>query len=95
MDAPTIPVSAKENLGDPIDIRVDIIHLEPNAIISFPAATVEVLTALRFRVDIIEAENGSLHARIKTTEEIKKITSRQERRSCMEMERQLDLVQES
>ncbi|GJV93553.1 hypothetical protein Tco_1541366 [Tanacetum coccineum] len=40
MDAPTIPVSAEENLGDPIDIRVDIIHPEPVAAIAFPAAAV-------------------------------------------------------
>ncbi|GJZ17982.1 hypothetical protein Tco_0554105 [Tanacetum coccineum] len=40
MDAPTIPVSAKENLGDPIDIRVDIIHLEPVAAVAFPTAAV-------------------------------------------------------
>nr|GEU49921.1 putative reverse transcriptase domain-containing protein [Tanacetum cinerariifolium] len=29
MAAPTIPVSAEENLGDPIDIRINIIHPEP------------------------------------------------------------------
>nr|GFD55267.1 hypothetical protein [Tanacetum cinerariifolium] len=29
MATPTIPVSAEENLGDPIDIKVDIIHPEP------------------------------------------------------------------
>ncbi|GKG50302.1 hypothetical protein Tco_0521402, partial [Tanacetum coccineum] len=43
MAAPTIlvfAVSAKENLGDPIDIRVDIIHLEPVAAVAFPAAAV-------------------------------------------------------
>ncbi|GJZ08853.1 hypothetical protein Tco_0543136 [Tanacetum coccineum] len=40
MDAPTIPVSAKENLGDPIDIRVDIIHLEPVGAVAFPTAAV-------------------------------------------------------
>ncbi|GKB48301.1 hypothetical protein Tco_0899054 [Tanacetum coccineum] len=40
MAAPTIPVSTKENLGDPIDIRVDIIHPEPVAAVTFPAATV-------------------------------------------------------
>ncbi|GKD37805.1 hypothetical protein Tco_1258012, partial [Tanacetum coccineum] len=40
MDAPTIPVSAEENLGDPIDIRVDIIHPEPVAAVAFPAETV-------------------------------------------------------
>ncbi|GJR06751.1 hypothetical protein Tco_0529735 [Tanacetum coccineum] len=40
MNAPTIPVSAEENLGDPIDIRVVIIHPEPVAAISFPAAAI-------------------------------------------------------
>ncbi|GJS88274.1 hypothetical protein Tco_0770910 [Tanacetum coccineum] len=38
MAASTIPVSAEENLGDPIDIRVDIIHPEPVAAVAFPAA---------------------------------------------------------
>nr|GEU30314.1 hypothetical protein [Tanacetum cinerariifolium] len=40
MDAPTIPVSTEEKLRDPIDIRVDIIHPEPVATVSFPAAAV-------------------------------------------------------
>ncbi|GJT30219.1 hypothetical protein Tco_0910494, partial [Tanacetum coccineum] len=35
MAASTIPVSAEENLGDPIDIRVDIIHP-----VAFPAAAI-------------------------------------------------------
>ncbi|GKE87025.1 hypothetical protein Tco_1564500 [Tanacetum coccineum] len=38
--ASNIPVSAKENLGDPIDIRVDIIHLELVAAVAFPAAAI-------------------------------------------------------
>ncbi|GKC82853.1 hypothetical protein Tco_1138570, partial [Tanacetum coccineum] len=87
MAASTIPVSAEENLGDPIDIRVDIIHPEPVAAVAFPAAAIvrtqaqhgeairgiqehllgvpiqEELTAMRFRADIAEAENASLHAR--------------------------------
>ncbi|GJR77772.1 putative reverse transcriptase domain-containing protein [Tanacetum coccineum] len=33
-------VSAEENLGDPIDIRVDIIHPEPVAAVAFPAAAI-------------------------------------------------------
>ncbi|GKE43813.1 hypothetical protein Tco_1471097, partial [Tanacetum coccineum] len=74
MAAPTIPVSAEENLGYPIDIRMDIIHPEPVAVVAFPAAAVEELRALRFRVDITEAENASLRTRIKTTEAIEKIT---------------------
>ncbi|GJV89253.1 hypothetical protein Tco_1533191 [Tanacetum coccineum] len=76
MAAPTIPVSAKENLGDPIDIRMDIIHPELDIVVAFPAATV---MALRFRVDIAEAENASLHAKIKTTDAIGKITRNRER----------------
>nr|GEZ03676.1 hypothetical protein [Tanacetum cinerariifolium] len=38
MDAPTFPVSAKKNLGDPIEIRVDIVHPAPVDV--FPTATV-------------------------------------------------------
>nr|GEU41761.1 hypothetical protein [Tanacetum cinerariifolium] len=119
MAAPTIPFSAEENLRDPIDIRVDIIHLEPVAIVAFLAAVVvrtqaqhgeairgmheqllgvpiqEELTALRFRVDVAEAENASLRDKIKTTKAIEKITCSQERRARMEMKRQLASVQES
>ncbi|GKD33412.1 hypothetical protein Tco_1248921, partial [Tanacetum coccineum] len=40
MAAPTIPISAEENLRDPIDIRMNIIHLEPVVVVAFPAATV-------------------------------------------------------
>ncbi|GKD38766.1 hypothetical protein Tco_1258973 [Tanacetum coccineum] len=40
MAAPTIPISAEENLRDPIDIRMNIIHPEPVAVVAFPAATV-------------------------------------------------------
>nr|GEU40278.1 ribonuclease H-like domain-containing protein [Tanacetum cinerariifolium] len=113
MAAPAIPISAEENLGDPIDIKMDIIHPEPVVAVAFPAAAVvrtqaqhgeairgmheqllgvpvqEELTALRFRVNVAEAENASLRARIKTTEAIEKITRSQERRARMEMKRQL------
>ncbi|GKF13459.1 hypothetical protein Tco_0054921 [Tanacetum coccineum] len=107
MDVPTIPIFAEENLGDPIDIRVDIIHPGPIAAIAFPAAAVvrtqaqyveairEELTALRFRVDITEAENASLRARIKTSEAIEKITRNRERQVCNKMGQQLAAVQES
>nr|GEW68393.1 hypothetical protein [Tanacetum cinerariifolium] len=78
MYAPTIPVSAEENLGDPINIRVDIIHLEPDVAVTYPAAAVEELMALRFRVEIVKAENASLRVRIKTMEAIKKITRNRE-----------------
>nr|GEV44567.1 reverse transcriptase domain-containing protein [Tanacetum cinerariifolium] len=119
MAAPTILVSAEEHLGDPIDIRMDIIHLEPDAVVVFPAAAVvrtqaqhgeaiqgiqekllgvpihEELTALRLRLDIAEAENASLRARIKTTEAIEKITRKRERQARVEIEQQLVAVQES
>ncbi|GJW22354.1 zinc finger BED domain-containing protein RICESLEEPER 2-like protein [Tanacetum coccineum] len=78
MAAPTIHVPAEENLSDPIDIRVDIIHPEPVATVAFPSAVVEEPTALRFRVDIAEAENASLRVWIKTTKEIEKITRNRE-----------------
>ncbi|GJX50876.1 hypothetical protein Tco_0277721 [Tanacetum coccineum] len=118
MAAPTIPVFAEENLRDPIDIRMDIIHPEPVAVVAFPAAAVvrtqaqhgeairgiqehllgvpiqEELTALRFRVDIAEAENASLRARIKTTEAIEKITRNRERQARIKIEQQLAAVQE-
>ncbi|GJS04249.1 ribonuclease H-like domain-containing protein [Tanacetum coccineum] len=40
MAAPTILISAEENIEDPIDIRVDIIHPEPVAAVAFPATAV-------------------------------------------------------
>nr|GEZ23830.1 hypothetical protein [Tanacetum cinerariifolium] len=80
-----IPVSAEENLGDPINIRMDIIHVEPVTVVAFPATPIE-LTALRFRVDIAAAENASLCARIKNTEAIEKITRKRERHARVETE---------
>nr|GEV30664.1 hypothetical protein [Tanacetum cinerariifolium] len=91
MATPAIPVSAQENLGDPIDIKMDIIHPEVVTAVAFPAVAVE-LTALRFRVDIAEAENASLRAKIKTTEAIEKITRKRERQACVEIEQQLAAV---
>nr|GEW59331.1 hypothetical protein [Tanacetum cinerariifolium] len=104
MDAPTIHVFFEENLRDPIDIGVDIIHPEPVVAVAFLAAAVEQLlgvpiqeelTALRFRVDIAEAETASLRARIKTTKAIEKITRNRERHVRNKMEQQLAAVQES
>nr|GEV07901.1 hypothetical protein [Tanacetum cinerariifolium] len=91
MAIPSISVSAEENLGDPIDIRIDIIHPEPIAAVAFPTAAFE-LTALRFRVDITEAEKASPHTRIKTAEAIEKITRKQERQARVEIEQQLAAV---
>nr|GEZ63914.1 hypothetical protein [Tanacetum cinerariifolium] len=52
----------------------------------------EELTALRFRIDITEAENTSLCARINTTEEIEKITRNRKRQVRIKMEQQLATV---
>nr|GFC40030.1 hypothetical protein [Tanacetum cinerariifolium] len=92
MDAPTLPVSAEKNPGDPIDIRVDIVHPTPADV--FPTATVE-MNALRFRMGMVEEENASLCGSIKTMEAIDTITRRQEKRARMELKRQLTAVQES
>ncbi|GJW22713.1 reverse transcriptase domain-containing protein [Tanacetum coccineum] len=94
MAASTIPVFDEENLGDPINIRMDIIHPEPVAVVAFPSAA-EELTALRFKVDIAKADNASLRARIKTTEAIKKNTHNRERQARIKIEQQLAAVQES
>ncbi|GKA93356.1 hypothetical protein Tco_0815342 [Tanacetum coccineum] len=45
MAAPTIHIFVEENLGDPIDIRVDIIHPEPVSAVAFPAVAVEMTLA--------------------------------------------------
>ncbi|GJU26215.1 putative reverse transcriptase domain-containing protein [Tanacetum coccineum] len=37
---PTIPVSTEENLGDPIDIWVDVIHPELVAAVAFPVEAI-------------------------------------------------------
>ncbi|GJZ64227.1 hypothetical protein Tco_0620648 [Tanacetum coccineum] len=94
MAAPTISISVEENLGDPIDTRVDIIHPEPITAVAFPVAAVEELTTLRFRVDIAEVENASLRARIKTNVAVKKITRNHERLARIRIEQQLVAVQE-
>nr|GEU71632.1 hypothetical protein [Tanacetum cinerariifolium] len=91
MATTTISDSAKENLGDLINIRMDIIHPEPVDAVAFPTAAV----LFRFRVDIAEAENASLHARIKTMEVIENITRKRERQARVEIEQQLAVVQES
>ncbi|GJU50901.1 hypothetical protein Tco_1220456 [Tanacetum coccineum] len=94
MAAPIIPVFAEENLRDPIEIRVDVVHPAPVAVVAFPVTTgvrtlaqhreairgiqehllglpiQEELAALRFRVDIAEAENVSLRATIRNMEAI-------------------------
>ncbi|GKD12038.1 hypothetical protein Tco_1196445 [Tanacetum coccineum] len=99
MAAPTIPVSAEENLGDPIDIRMDIIHPEPIAVVAFPAATIvrtlarhgEVIGGIQerllemptYRVRSLELIETWLHGIV-----------RDEREARERMERQLGLIQE-
>ncbi|GKC00494.1 hypothetical protein Tco_0986630 [Tanacetum coccineum] len=98
MVAPTIPVSVdsfERSFRDTIDIDVDVIHPVSVAQVVFPAATIEVLKALRFRVDDAEAENASLCATIRTMEAIEMVTRNHERLACIEIERQLASVQES
>nr|GFD18116.1 hypothetical protein [Tanacetum cinerariifolium] len=87
MDAPTLPVSALKNPGDPIDIRVDIDHPMPADV--FLAATV-VRTLPQ--MGMVEEENASLRGSIKTMEAIDTITHRQEKRARMELKRQLTSV---
>ncbi|GKC77257.1 hypothetical protein Tco_1128031 [Tanacetum coccineum] len=85
MAAPTIPVSAEENLGDPIEIRVDLFTLRLSLQLLF----------LQRPVDVAEAENASLRATIRTMEAIETVTRNHERLARIEIERQLASVQES
>ncbi|GKA26169.1 hypothetical protein Tco_0712278 [Tanacetum coccineum] len=83
MVVPTIHIfadSAQGSFGDMIDIGVPI---------------QDELTTLRFRVDIAEAENASLRARIKTMEAVKKVTRNHERLARIEIEQELASVQDS
>ncbi|GKB54444.1 hypothetical protein Tco_0905197, partial [Tanacetum coccineum] len=93
MAAPTIPVFAEENLRDPIEIRVDVVHPAPVAAVAFPTAT--ELTAMRFRVDVAEAKNASMRATIRTMEAIETVTRNHENLARIKIKRQLDSVQES
>ncbi|GJQ91834.1 hypothetical protein Tco_0002973 [Tanacetum coccineum] len=97
MVAPTILVaigSFDGNFEDTIDIGVDVIHPVPVASVAFPAATVEELTALRNRVDMVEAEM-LLCATIRTMEAIETVNYNHERLARIEIERQFASVQES
>ncbi|GKA52139.1 hypothetical protein Tco_0745335, partial [Tanacetum coccineum] len=88
--APTIPIAADSfdgNFKDTIDIGVDVIHPVPVASVVFPAATVEELTALRNRVDIVEAENAYPRATIRTVEAIEIVTRNHKRLARIEIER--------
>ncbi|GJV97789.1 hypothetical protein Tco_1549366 [Tanacetum coccineum] len=86
MAAPTIPVSVEENLGDPILIRVNVVHPAPVAIVVFPTATV-VRTLAQHREVIRGIQEQFLEM---PTQSIVK----DEREACERIERQLGLVQE-
>ncbi|GJT30960.1 hypothetical protein Tco_0911235 [Tanacetum coccineum] len=90
MAASTIPVLAEENLGDPIDIQVDIIHPEPVAAVAFPAAAI-----VRTQAHHGEAIRGIQEHLLGTTEAIEKITRNHERQARVKIEQQLAAVQES
>ncbi|GJR17820.1 hypothetical protein Tco_0966347 [Tanacetum coccineum] len=55
----------------------------------------EDMSTLRFRMGMAEAESASLCGKIRTMEAIETVTHSQERRACIELERQLASVQES
>nr|GEW66176.1 hypothetical protein [Tanacetum cinerariifolium] len=98
MGAPAILVSAnsfKGSFGDTIGIGLDVIHPVLVALVVFPAAT---LRALRDRVDVAETESASLCASIRTMGEFETVHRnhmRDERKTRIEIERQLASVQES
>ncbi|GJT31649.1 hypothetical protein Tco_0922068, partial [Tanacetum coccineum] len=52
----------------------------------------EELTALRFSVDVVDAENASLRAMIRTMEAVETVTRNHERLARIEIERQLASV---
>nr|GFB82321.1 hypothetical protein [Tanacetum cinerariifolium] len=56
MDASTLPVSAEKNLGDPIEIRVDIVHPAPADV--FPAATVVKESSKKDKIRSKSNKNG-------------------------------------
>nr|GEX09143.1 hypothetical protein [Tanacetum cinerariifolium] len=95
MAAPTIPDSAEENLGDSIEIRVDVVHPALIAAVAFLTTIVEEVLALRFWVEVAEAAKASLRATIRTMEAIETVTNNHERLAYIEIERHLALVQES
>ncbi|GKE52105.1 hypothetical protein Tco_1487261, partial [Tanacetum coccineum] len=102
MATPTIPVSAEENLGEPIDIRMDIIHPEPVTTVAFPAVTrwkeiEEELLTLREIASRAETEGITLCARVRSLELIQTWLHgivRDEREARERIERQFGLIQE-
>ncbi|GJU23482.1 hypothetical protein Tco_1156824 [Tanacetum coccineum] len=98
----TIPVSAEENLRDPIKIRVDVVHLAPVTAVAFPAATrweeiEEELLTLRERSNRAEIEGITLRSKVRSLELVETwlhgIVS-DEREAYERIERQLGSIQE-
>ncbi|GJR34451.1 hypothetical protein Tco_1210135 [Tanacetum coccineum] len=102
MAAPTIPISAKENLGDPIEIRVDVVHPVPVIVVAFPAATrweeiEEELLTLRERENRAETEGITLRARVRSLEVVETWLHgivKDEREARERIKCQLGLIQE-
>nr|GEU40557.1 hypothetical protein [Tanacetum cinerariifolium] len=105
MAAPTILVSANENLGDPIEIRVDIVHPTPIAAVVFPAATVvggdrggaANSERERERVNRVETEGVTLRTRVRSLEVVETwlyVIVKDEREVCERIKCQLGLVLE-
>ncbi|GKB66039.1 hypothetical protein Tco_0927451 [Tanacetum coccineum] len=86
-------LSLREIILGPDRYRVDNIYPDPFAAVALSAF--EELIALRFKVDIAEAENASLRARIKTIEAVEKVTRNHKRLARIGIEQQLAAVQES
>ncbi|GKB78800.1 hypothetical protein Tco_0945695, partial [Tanacetum coccineum] len=99
MAAPTNPVFAEENLGDPIDIKMDIVHPEPVDIVDFPAATV-VRTLARHGEVIGGIQERLLEMPTQRVRSLELIETwlhgivRDERKARERIERQLGLIQE-
>ncbi|GKE70029.1 hypothetical protein Tco_1528101 [Tanacetum coccineum] len=100
MAAPTNPISVEENLGVPIDIRMDIIHPKPIATVAFPTTTV-VRTLARHGEVIGGIQKRLLEMPTQRVRSLELIETwlhgivRDKREARERMERQLGLIQEA
>ncbi|GJZ74568.1 hypothetical protein Tco_0639033 [Tanacetum coccineum] len=101
--APTIPISVEENLRDPIDIRMNIIHPKPITVVAFPAATVVggdrggAADSERERASKAKTEGITLRSRVRSLELVETCFHgivRDEREARKRLEHQLGLIQE-
>nr|GEX09377.1 hypothetical protein [Tanacetum cinerariifolium] len=86
---PTTTVESALRL-DPIDIKMDIIHPEPDTVVTF--RTVAIVRTLAQHREAIQGIQENL---IKTMEAIEEITRKCERQARVKIEKQLAAVQES